>query len=110
MWFLAASEGMLALFEQRPEGALSPIASGTTAKAPVEQVMGFLSQAVASGQCSQLVLVGSKNDIAWTHALLSNDVALHVMAEINYPLLPAWLREEGQAGQLQHALEHLTIH
>ena len=52
----------------------------------------------------QLILVGSSNDIAWAHASMHPSAAQHVVAEIEYPLLPAWFRQPMPLATLSHAL------
>ena len=54
----------------------------------------------------QLILVGSSGDIAWMQMSLPADVAKHVVAEIQYPLMPGWFRQSPPAS-LQQALENL---
>jgi hypothetical protein len=82
---------MAALFSKQADGHLKPLESKTCEGASlVDDVREQLTSAAERGAFSQLVLVGSANDIAWTQASLPIAVSKHVVAEIEYPLMAGW--------------------
>jgi hypothetical protein len=106
VWVLAACEGMAALFAKRPDGHLLPLASDFPAVSAFDTALrDKLVLASEHGDFSQLVLVGSPNDIAWTQASLPSIVSKHVVAEIEYPLIPAWFGTAASLGKLTQALD-----
>jgi hypothetical protein len=108
VWVMAACEGMISLFEKQPGGSLKLKTQGSHAVSPtVEDMRQYLAEAVKSQAFSQLVLIGSANDIAWAQALLPQSVTSHIVAEIQYPLIPAWFRQLPELRQLTHALEQV---
>jgi len=104
IWVLAASEGMAALYEKRQDGALSSLPF--IAAAPlVEELRSRLEDAVEDAGCNQLVLVGSPSDLSWMTLSLPPSVIRKVVAEIKYPLLPAWFTSQTGLTQLHQALK-----
>jgi hypothetical protein len=107
VWVLAACEGMTALFSKQADGHLTSIEDKACGHASsVDGVREQLTSAAAHGAFSQLVLVGSANDIAWTQASLPIAVSKQVVAEIEYPLMAGWFGPTDRA-KLTQALEHV---
>lgn len=107
VWVLAACEGMTALFSKQADGHLKPVESQACEGASlVDGVRERLTRAAERGAFSQLVLVGSTNDIAWTQASLPIAVSKHVVAEIEYPLMAGWFGPTDRA-KLTQALDHV---
>ncbi len=108
VWVLAACEGMAALFTKQADGHLIPVLEQGT---PVSSFEGGLRDRLIHASehaiFSQLVLVGSANDIAWTQASLPATVSKQVVAEIEYPLVSSWLRTPEDTSKLLQALENL---
>ena len=67
----------------------------------------YLTAAFEQGDFSQLVLVGSANDISWTQASLPSSVSKQIVAEIEYPLMSGWFRSSVDSAQLMQALENV---
>lgn len=104
VWVVAACEGMISLFEKDPQGALAPashLPQGVFAS--LEQFQRHIEEAEQAHAFDQLVVIGSSNDIGWIHASLPEPAMRHIVAEIEYPLLPAWFRQP--LPTLTHALE-----
>ena len=101
LWVIAACGGIVAIFQKQNDGNLIPIADGGIGFA--EGLSGRLSTALEGGELSQIVLVGSANDIAWTQALLPSTVSKRVVAEIKYPLMSDWF----STTRLVKALENI---
>jgi len=96
IWIVAACEGMISLYEKNQEGELvaKPL-NNNMVFASLAQFQQFLIVSERSHSFEQLVLVGGSNDIAWLHASISPEVSRHITAEIQYPLIPGWFKEEG---------------
>jgi len=108
VWVLAACEGMVSLFEKRGDGHLTLLRQGESSIAPsAEHLRDYMVESVKNGQCNQLVLVGSGNDIAWAQALVPEAITHRIIAEIEYPLLPGWFRETPDMKALSQALEQV---
>jgi hypothetical protein len=106
VWVLAACEGKIALFSKQPDGHLLPLSKhGSNVSAFADTLRDRLVNAFEQGDFSQLVLVGSANDISWTQASLPVSVSKQVAAEIEYPLMPAWFGTPSDTGRLAQALE-----
>ena len=107
VWVLAACEGVLALFSKHADGYLKPIENKACGQSSlVDGVREQLTSAADRGAFSQLILVGSANDIAWTQASLPIDVSKRVVAEIEYPLKATWFGPADR-GNLTQALDHI---
>lgn len=102
VWVVAACGGMVSLFAQGDDGSLS--APGDTAVfSSLDRFRHSIDEAEGRHAFDQLVIVGSRSDIAWVHAALPSAAEHHIMAEIEYPLLPGWFRQD-QSQQLAQAL------
>ncbi len=97
---------MISLFEQNTQGALSPKAQRDQ---PIFSSLDAFQQSISNAENAhafdQLVIIGSSNDIAWIHAALPAPATRHIVAEIEYPLLPAWFKQPLPLSNLTHALE-----
>ena len=102
VWVIAACNGMVSLFEKSGEH-LTPIGSDT-AFASLESFSHFLRGAVEREEFSQLMIVGSEQDVAWAERALPEEAARKLVAEMKYPLLPGWF---GKTSQLTAALERV---
>jgi len=100
---VAACAGRVCLFEKK--GSSLSVQENHPVFFSMEAVVGLLMDSSLKCGIDQLILVGSANDIAWVHTLLSADIAKHIVAEIEYPLVPAWFKPDGQG--LVSALENL---
>jgi len=106
VWVVAACEGMVSLFTKTDAGTMDPLALGNQAVfASLDAFHRSLSNAEKQHAFDQLVIVGSSNDIAWVHASMPPQASQHVVAEIEYPLLPSWFRQSLPLLTLSHALE-----
>lgn len=95
MWVVAACEGMISLFNKDAEGSLKPLSlSGQTVFASPDHFKKSIDSADDARQFDQLVIIGSGNDIAWVHASLSDSATRHIVAEIEYPLIAGWFKEQ----------------
>lgn len=104
IWVLAACGGMIALLEKGPQSKLAPLSHGESVVfASLEEFQHTMN----TSTFDQLVIVGSKGDVAWVHASLPPTATPRIAAEIEYPLLPAWFKQPLPMGQLTHALENL---
>ncbi len=98
----------MTVFKKNTDGQLTLIPLGDGGVAPsMEECRTYLGDASKKRIFNQLVLIGSANDIAWAQALLCDEVAKLIVAEINYPLMPGWFRGSPSMENLQHALEHV---
>jgi len=92
---------MISLFERSTQGTLLPKALGDQPVfASLDAFQRFIDKAENTHTFDQLVIIGSSNDIAWIHASLPASATHHIVAEIEYPLMPPWFKE--------HDLAHLT--
>ena len=108
MWVVAASGGLISLFEKNAQGTVLPVAEAPAYTfASLEDFQKFMSLSEQRHAFDQLLVVGSSTDIAWVHTALPESSTHHVMAEINYPLLPAWFKSCG--ADLAKALEQVLI-
>ncbi len=93
VWVVAACGGMISLFEKGMSGVLTPMTQdGNAVFASLDAFQKSIDDAEHAHAFDQLVVVGSSSDIAWVHASLPQPAMHHIAAEIEYPLLPAWLR------------------
>ncbi len=107
-WVLAACGGMVSLFERHADGGMTLLRPSDEAITPrVEELQQFLLHASQENKFSQLVLVGTANDIAWAEAILPESMTAQIVAEIQYPLIPTWFREEASLPKLTKALEQV---
>ena len=96
VWVVAACEGMISLFEKDMEGTLLPILQNDQGVfASLDQFQKSIDKADRAHAFDQLVVVGSSNDIAWLHASLPQSATRHIVAEIEYPLMAIWFKEQG---------------
>ena len=102
VWVVAACNGMLSLFEKRGEH-LTPIGSDTSFSS-LEAFSHFLRGAAEREEFSQLMIIGSEQDVAWAECALPEEAARKLVAEMKYPLLPGWF---SQMSQLTAALERV---
>jgi hypothetical protein len=106
VWVVAACEGMVSLFTKNDSGAISPLPSeNQPVFASLDAFQKSLSTAEEQHAFDQLIIVGSNNDIAWVHASMPAHATQHVVAEIEYPLLPNWFKQSLPLATLTHALE-----
>lgn len=99
----AACGGRVCLFEKK-DGQLIGLENHTVFSS-MESVVELLTNASTKCGIDQLILVGSGNDMAWMHTLLPHEISKHIVAEIEYPLVPAWFKPDGHG--LVSALENL---
>lgn len=86
MWVIAACEGRIALFEKN-NGTMNLICQDKAAVAPsVIEFCHWLKVAYSTERFTQLLLVGSAQDISWLHHCLSKEMAYLICAEIRFPL------------------------
>ena len=106
IWVVAACEGMISLFERNALGTLSPpLQSDQPIFSSLDAFQQSMDKAENAHAFDQLVIIGSSNDIAWIHASLPVSATRHIVAEIEYPLLPAWFKQSSPLSHLTHALE-----
>lgn len=106
IWVVAACEGMISLFVKSEHGILQSPPDKNRIFSSLEGFQHFVSNAEMEQAFDQLVIVGSSNDIAWIHASLPATATRFIVAEIEYPLLPAWFGSSG-ISKLPQALQHL---
>ncbi len=99
---------MAALFQKQPDGHLVPLLNdGSNISSFTDSLRDRLDNASQHAEFSQLVLVGSANDISWTQASLPASVSKQVVAEVQYPLMPAWFGTSSDMERLTQALENV---
>lgn len=102
---------MLSLFEKRPDNHIELLPAQESVDInSLDDVRARLIDAASQKRFSQLVIVGSASDIAWAQALLPESVHKYIVAEIHYPLLPAWFSQAANPPLLSNAIEHLFRH
>lgn len=104
VWVLAACGGMIAILERDADGAWAPVTGGESA---VFNSLDHFQQTISAGPFNQLVIVGSRSDVAWVHASLPIAATPHIAAEVEYPLLPAWFKQMPPMPHLAQALENI---
>lgn len=88
IWVIAACDGLIALFQQDPDGGVNIIPQGDSFLSPsVEAFSNTLRDALKRGAFNRLVLVGSPQDIAWVQLSLPASLTKHIVAEIAHPLM-----------------------
>lgn len=108
VWVLAASEGIIGVFEKNLQGELQLGRMGAQSVFySLEDFQKAVVTAEAGHNIDQLVIVGSGNDIAWLHAALPQPATRHIAAEIEYPLLSGWFKQPMPLTQLTQALEQV---
>lgn len=107
VWVIAACGGVVAVFHKQANGNLVPVMDGSNVSALAEDLCERLMLALERAEFSQIVLVGSANDIAWTQALLPSSISKHVVAEIKYPLISQWFSYPSEERKLVNALENV---
>lgn len=100
IWVIAACEGMISLL-QKQQNTLIPSAQSLS----LPTLQSNLQQAHEAQRIHQLILVGSRGDIAWLHASIPGDIARYISAELTYPLIPGWFHKENNP-QLIQALQN----
>lgn len=107
VWVLATCEGMAALFQKQENGHLLPISHSTSFH---ETINTHLLPAITGTDAHHLVLVGSANDLSWTHMSMPEPLVKHVVAEINYPLIADWFTSSAEHNnRLAQALENIFL-
>lgn len=110
VWVVAACEGMVSLFTKTDAGTINPLPLGDqTVFASLDVFHHSIMRAEQQHAFDQLIIVGSNNDIAWVHASMPPEATQHVVAEIEYPLLPAWFKQSLPLSTLSHALESVFL-
>lgn len=105
LWVVAACEGLISLFEKNTQGTFSPKPQDNTPVfASLEAFQKSIGMAEDVHAFDQLIIIGSGKDIAWVHASLPAPVTRHIVAEVEYPLLPMWFKEAATP-QLTHAIQ-----
>lgn len=95
---------MISLFERSPRGDFLPFGGAENAVfSSLDTFQNAIGKAEDGHAYDQLVIMGSKGDIAWVHASLPHAAVRHIVAEIEYPLLPAWFKKP--LSGLTHAIE-----
>lgn len=103
---LATCEGMAALFRKQENGHLIPVAHSASF---LDTVHNHLMPALTASDAHHLVLVGSTNDLSWTHMSLPEPLVKHIVAEINYPLIADWFTAAPDHERLGHVLENIFL-
>lgn len=107
IWIVAACEGMISLYEKNGEGAIvAKPHNNNMVFASMAQFQQFLMGAEESRAFEQLILVGGGNDIAWLHASITPKASRYITAEIQYPLIPGWFKEQ-DVPHLTHAMKNI---
>lgn len=107
VWVVAACEAMISVFEKDIQGTLQPMPQNDQGVFPsLDQFQKFIDKADHAHELDQLVIVGGGNDIAWIHASLPPSAMRHIVAEIEYPLMASWFKEQGFS-HLTNALENV---
>ncbi len=108
VWVLAACEGRISLFSKDIDGRLTLLPHrGSPVAASLDEFRAQLSDALSKGKVAQLVLVGAAHDLRWMQMSLPDEAIKHVVAEIEYPLLPVWFHQKPELKQLTQAIEQL---
>ena len=108
VWVVAACDGMISLFEKCADGHVKLIRQGNNAIASsTDDFRHYLQDSVKKNLFSQLIVVGDASDISWTRISLPEEAAKHIVAEIEYPLVPRWFRQSPDLKGLSQALEQL---
>jgi hypothetical protein len=108
IWVVAACEGMVSLFEKNKDGTIHQLQHASPSVFPsIKEFQSTIEEAEERHTLDQLVIVGSGSDIAWMHASLSPQISRHIAAEIEYPLMAGWFKEQPHMGTLTNALGHL---
>lgn len=94
VWVIAACDGVIALFNKYLDGEPSLLPSGTPSLFyTVEQFRDMIVDAEQTHAFDKLVFIGKSSDIAWLHACVPLEVTRQITAEIQYPLLAGWFKE-----------------
>lgn len=107
VWVVAACEGMVSIFEKNARSILPVYKAEKPVFASLDDFKKSIDVAEHEHAFDQLVLVGSSNDIAWIHASLPSPATRHIVAEIEYPLLPSWFKQPLPLSTLTQALENV---
>lgn len=106
VWVVTACEGMISLFEKDVQGKMHPLHGLDSAVfSSLEAFQNAIEKAEDRHRFDQLVIIGSGGDIAWVHASLPSSATRHIVAEIEYPLLPAWFKQPQPLPSLARAIE-----
>jgi hypothetical protein len=106
LWVIAACNGMVSLF-QKVDDHLEVVAYDTGTVFPsLESLSSMLKSSAEQNKFQQLMVVGSSHDMAWLHMSLPEEASSRIVAEVQYPLLPAWFPN---AEALSHALKQVVI-
>lgn len=93
VWVVAVCDRMVSLFVMDLQGELSLLPDQRSLFSSPEQCQRFLVEAEYNHLFNQLVIVGSRDDLAWIHAAFPDAVTHHIVAEIEYPLSSSWFRQ-----------------
>ncbi len=98
-------------FTRDLEGNLTPLGShaGRGVLPSVDALRALMDENPTARTASQILIVGSGNDIAWVRAALPENLANHINAEIKYPLVPDWFKTASNMG-LTQAIGNLLQH
>ena len=92
---LAACSGVIGVL-QKDDAVLSPwppMEKDDYVYGSLQAFSDAMREATARQAFQQLIIVGSKSDMAWLRASLPEEAQSRLVAEIQYPLLPEWLKE-----------------
>ncbi len=93
VWVIAACNGMISLYEKGKDAHLEAIKFRDDYI--ISNLKGFsdaLEEITSHKNNNQIIVVGSKNDISWIHTAIPKELERNIVAEIEYPLLPAWFK------------------
>lgn len=108
LWVLAACDGMISMFEKEDSGGYKPlIEEGKTIFASLDHFHSVINRASENQIFDQLVIIGTPSDLSWLHAALPPSATRFIAAEILYPLLPAWFRQQPAPTKLCSAIEKI---
>ncbi len=106
-WIVAACDGIIVVLEDNG-GRLSPVKQGESmVSVSANGFWHMIDTALKQDRLDQLVIVGSPNDISWVHLALPHDAARKIVAEIRYPLMPAWMKQVPGMESLASAIEQV---
>ena len=107
VWVVAACSGRVALLEKsRDHLTVIPQGEGNIFPS-LEDFSKAIRAAARDGLFDKLLIVGTPSDIAWLQMSLPAEAINRVVAEVQYPLLPAWFNQTPALPDLSHALERV---
>lgn len=90
-WIIAACDGCISVLEV--DGKQAKARSDGIAFSSAAAFSDYL--AARSEAFDQLIVIGSRNDIAWVSTIIPLELSKCIVAEITYPLVKDWFREAG---------------